>query len=563
MTYQALARTWRPKQFSEVVGQAHVVDVLAHALDHDRVHHALLFTGTRGVGKTTLARIFAKALNCESGISSQPCGVCGHCKAVDEGRFIDLQEVDAASRTRVDDTRELLDNVQYAPAAGRYKVYLIDEVHMLSGHSFNALLKTLEEPPAHVQFLLATTDPQKLPITVLSRCLQFHLRSLYPGQIVDRLKLILDAEKIPFEDPALQLLARASAGSMRDGLSLLDQAIAHGGGEVRQVSVQSMLGLIESRFIVQLLQALADGQARGLLDVAADIAERAVDYTEVLDSLLRYLYQLALLQSLPDLAGDDPTIDPELPTLIDALSKEDVQLYYQIVLLGKRDMPLAPDPRTGFEMCLLRMLAFQPGIADDRLQSQTQKDLSEAGQAAQTSTAARKTAVSGAGQPMIVTTETKLSQTAALPEQNVVDTDGSSVQWWQIIAALDLQGVTRELARNCVLVKQDAQQVIIAMPETMQNLVTPGRVNNLGEALGRYFGSMRRVNVQFRTDLHKESPAVRDRRLVRERQYQTEQTVEKHPVVQQLREDFSAVLVPGSVHPVDSLTSSKSSGEQV
>ncbi len=531
MTYQALARTWRPKQFGEVVGQEHVTDVLIHALDNDRVHHALLFSGTRGVGKTTLGRIVAKALNCEQGISSHPCGVCAHCKAVDEGRFIDLREVDAASRTRVDDTREMLDNVQYAPAAGRYKVYLIDEVHMLSAHSFNALLKTLEEPPAHVQFLLATTDPQKLPVTVLSRCLQFHLRALPSPLIVDRLKVILQAEQISFDDPALQLLARAAAGSLRDGLSLLDQAIAHGGGEVRQDSVRSMLGLIESRYIIDLIQMLATGNASGLLGVSARIAERAADYSEVLDSLLRALYQLALVKSVPEIQSQDNIVEPEFADLAHVLQVEDVQLYYQIALLGKRDLPLAPDPRTGFEMCLLRMLAFRPVEPDT--------GTGDSGRSPSSGTV----------------------ETPKLPSQQASEPAKALDQWSRVVAALELKGVTRELARNSVLVKQDEKQLELMIPESMRYLATPARIQKLGAALSRYSGSVLQVRVEFKADLSSESPASQDRRLARERQRRTEAAVDAHPVVQQLRQDFDALLVPGSVHPVDSLSPSQSNGE--
>jgi len=562
MTYQALARTWRPKQFSEVIGQPHVVDVLAHALDHDRVHHALLFTGTRGVGKTTLARIFAKALNCQEGISSQPCGVCVHCQAVDEGRFIDLQEVDAASRTRVDDTRELLDNVQYAPASGRYKVYLIDEVHMLSGHSFNALLKTLEEPPSHVQFLLATTDPQKLPITVLSRCLQFHLRALLPAQIIDRLQTILQAEKIPFDEAALPLLARAAAGSMRDGLSLLDQAIAHGAGEVRKGSVQSMLGLIESRFIVRLLQALASGVATELLAVAADIAERAADYTEVLDSLLRDLYHLALLQANPELADDEGAIDPELRALRTALPKEDVQLYYQITLLGKRDMPLAPDPRTGFEMCLLRMLAFRPLVPGDDFSASEQNNELPGQVVGAITGATTHSAVPVSRPPVLAAVKAvPAAATAAVTEQP--SQPDESLNWWQAVAALNLQGVSKELARSCILLKLETERLSIAMPESMQQLASTERIQLLGDAFNQHFCRTLQLDIEYRADLGAESPASRERRLAREKQSQAEHAAETHPVVQQLRENFSATLVPGTIHPVESLPSSTGSGEQL
>jgi len=419
----------------------------------------------------------------------------------------------------------------------------------------------------------------------LSRCLQFHLRALLPQQIVERLKLILETEQIPFDDKALQLLARAATGSMRDGLSLLDQAIAHGAGEVRETSVQSMLGLIESRFIVQLLQALAAGDAGCLLDVAASFAERAADYTEVLDSLLRYLYQLSLLQILPSLSGDDPTIDPELPKLIDVLPREDVQLYYQIALLGKRDMPLAPDPRTGFEMCLLRMLAFQPVVSDDN--DRSAKNLrSEVGRVSMPATrlpvpdnapeAVAKQQISAGTQNTVSSVETaNLSgvetQVDARPDMATVvpiqqvstNTAMDSGQWSQLVAGLELQGVARELARNCVLTRQDTKKMMIAMPESMRNLATPERIHALAEAFGQYFDRELNLEVEFRTDLQDESPADRERRLARERQNQSEEAVARHPVVEQLRKDFSAVVVPGSTHPVNALPVTKDSGEQI
>ncbi|HSN24264.1 MAG TPA: DNA polymerase III subunit gamma/tau, partial [Methylomicrobium sp.] len=353
MTYQVLARKWRPHNFSEIVGQEHVVKSLINALQHDRLHHAYLFTGTRGVGKTTLARILAKAINCENLQENNPCGACQVCRDVDEGRFLDLIEVDAASRTKVEDTRDLLDNAQYAPNQGRFKVYLIDEVHMLSGHSFNALLKTLEEPPAHVKFLLATTDPHKIPVTVLSRCLQFNLKRLSQEQIFGQMEFILNQETIPFEAAALKLLARAADGSMRDGLSLLDQAIVHGNGKVTTEDVGAMLGVIAQQPIGDLLHALAAQDAPGILQIIAELADLSPDFSGVLRQLLQALHAIAVLQQAP--VNIDAGLDSELIAALAAkLPPEDVQLYYQIGLLGQKDLDLAPDPRTGFEMALLR-----------------------------------------------------------------------------------------------------------------------------------------------------------------------------------------------------------------
>ncbi|MBQ0808502.1 MAG: DNA polymerase III subunit gamma/tau, partial [Porticoccus sp.] len=361
-----LARKWRPRSFAEVVGQSHVVQALSNALNSGRVHHAFLFTGTRGVGKTTLARIFAKSLNCENGTSAEPCQVCNTCVAIDEGRYIDLIEIDAASRTKVDDTRELLETVQYAPSFGKYKVYLIDEVHMLSTHSFNALLKTLEEPPPHVKFLLATTDPQKLPATILSRCLQFNLKNLSPERIVEHLQFVLGEEKVPAEEAGLWSLARAADGSMRDALSLTDQAIAHGGGKLTEAEVGAMLGTIDLTAIADIARGLANGDGTEVLAVVQRMSEHAPDYTTALGDLLSIWHRVAIAQTVPD-ALDNRHGDYQLVLeLSKALSREDVQLFYQIALLGRRDITLAPEHRAGFEMVLLRMLAFQP-VAESRV----------------------------------------------------------------------------------------------------------------------------------------------------------------------------------------------------
>ncbi|OUR92544.1 hypothetical protein A9Q81_16495 [Gammaproteobacteria bacterium 42_54_T18] len=360
MSYQVLARKWRPKTFREMVGQAHVLKALINALDHGRLHHAYLFTGTRGVGKTTIARILAKSLNCETGVSSEPCGTCGACTEINEGRFIDLIEVDAASRTKVEDTRELLENVQYAPTRGRYKVYLIDEVHMLSGHSFNALLKTLEEPPSHVKFLLATTDPQKLPITILSRCLQFSLKAMTPDKIVGHLQHVLTEEMVSFEDPALWAIGKAADGSMRDALSLTDQSIAFGNGKVIESDVQSMLGSIDRAYTFQLLESIISGDAPGLLNVVSALSEQSPDYGGVLADLIGGLHRVAIAQVAPDAVDNSDGDREKIISMASRIAAEDVQLYYQTALIGRKDLPLAPDPRSGFEMVLLRMMLFRP-----------------------------------------------------------------------------------------------------------------------------------------------------------------------------------------------------------
>jgi DNA polymerase-3 subunit gamma/tau len=365
MSYQVLARKWRPRSFREMVGQTHVLKALINALDSQRLHHAYLFTGTRGVGKTTIARIIAKCLNCETGITSSPCGECSVCREIDEGRFVDLIEIDAASRTKVEDTRELLDNVQYAPSRGRFKVYLIDEVHMLSSHSFNALLKTLEEPPPYVKFILATTDPQKLPATILSRCLQFSLKNMTPERVVEHLTHVLGVENVPFEDDALWLLGRAADGSMRDAMSLTDQAIAFGEGKVMAADVRAMLGTLDHGQVYDVLHALIQGDAKALLEGVRHLAEQGPDWNGVLSEILNVLHRVAIAQALPEGVDNGHGDRDRVLALAQALPAEDVQFYYQMGLIGRRDLPLAPDPRGGFEMVLLRMLAFRPADTED------------------------------------------------------------------------------------------------------------------------------------------------------------------------------------------------------
>ena len=360
MSYQVLARKWRPKSFSEMAGQEHVLQALINALDNDRLHHAYLFTGTRGVGKTTIGRILSKCLNCEKGVSSVPCGECSSCTEIDAGRFIDLIEVDAASRTGVDDMRDLLDNVQYAPSRGRFKIYLIDEIHMLSKSSFAALLKTLEEPPPHVKFLFATTDPQKLPITVLSRCLQFNLKNLSAERITEHLKYVLGEEKVPFEEAGLWSLGRAADGSMRDALSLTDQAVGHGGGSITESDVISMLGTIERHFVVDICIAMASQNGEKLLSSVGQMAEHSPDYDAALGDVLSIWHQVAILQTVPEALDRGISHFDELANLAETVSREDVQLFYQICLLGRKDLPLAPEQRAGFEMVILRAMAFRP-----------------------------------------------------------------------------------------------------------------------------------------------------------------------------------------------------------
>jgi DNA polymerase-3 subunit gamma/tau len=438
MSYQVLARKWRPKQFSEMVGQGHVLKALVNALDDNRLHHAYLFTGTRGVGKTSIARLFAKALNCEQGVSSKPCGECSACVEIAEGRFVDLIEVDAASRTKVEDTRELLENVQYAPTRGRFKVYLIDEVHMLSKSSFNALLKTLEEPPPHVKFLLATTDPQKLPVTVLSRCLQFNLKNMIPQRIVEHLSTVLSAEQITFEEGALWLLARSADGSMRDALSLTDQSIAFGAGSVAETDVRVMLGTIDLQLVYKILDALVAGDGAGLLQCVENLAQFSPDYNTVLGDIVSLLHRIAIAQAVPSALDNSMGDKEQVQALSAQLCAEDVQLFYQIALMGRKDQPFVPDAREGLEMTLMRMLAFRPAQSSHIAPANIQNSVMQApviepvieAKTAESSAeqAQKKTSIVEDEQPAEVIQSTqndvKVAATSALPQ----GLDSSSAQ---------------------------------------------------------------------------------------------------------------------------------------
>jgi DNA polymerase-3 subunit gamma/tau len=536
MSYQVLARKWRPRRFADLVGQTHVTRALINALDHDRLHHAFLFTGTRGVGKTTIARILAKSLNCETGVSSQPCGSCTTCREVDEGRFIDLIEVDAASRTKVDDTRELLDNVQYAPTRGRYKVYLIDEVHMLSGHSFNALLKTLEEPPPHVKFLLATTDPQKLPVTVLSRCLQFHLKRISPELIQGQLEKILTAEGIDIDRTALSLLARSADGSLRDALSLLDQAIAFGGGQVSEAEVRDMLGTIDNSIIDGLLDALANGDAAATLTVIADAHERNADPDQVLDELLRALHEVALRQVVPSTGGGDTDEDPAVRRMADSLVPEDVQLFYQIGLIGRRDLALAPDPQTGLEMVLLRMLAFRPATPGSEQPRPTSTPAARpAGTTARAGTpAARPTTVSVTPSHVEASPVARPAETAA--------------PWGEIVAQLGLSGMARELLQHTVLKELAGERIILVIEPGYANLISKEREQMVRDALSKHYG--RTLSLQIESGRPEvETPAREKQRVQAELQQQATEVILNDPHVRALQENFGAKVNTASIRP--------------
>ncbi|MGO9037576.1 MAG: DNA polymerase III subunit gamma/tau [Steroidobacteraceae bacterium] len=499
-----LARKWRPKRFAEMVGQEHVVRALSNALDSGKVHHAFLFTGTRGVGKTTVARILAKSLNCETGVGSNPCGVCAACREIDEGRFVDLIEVDAASRTKVDDTRELLDNVQYAPTRGRYKVYLVDEVHMLSNHSFNALLKTLEEPPPHVKFLLATTDPQKLPVTVLSRCLQFSLKRLSAVLIGERLKFIAAAESLSYEAPALALLARAADGSMRDALSLLDQLIAFGGGVLNEANARAMLGTIDRGHVSRIVDALSRGDGPGLLAQARELDRDAPDYDRALVDLAALLQRISIAQVVPEAADQDEEFDaPTLSRLGAAMPPEDLQLYYQIALAGRRDLPMAPEPRLGFEMTLLRMLAFRPDSA------------------------------AAAG-------------TASAPVALGIDTGN----WPAVVDAAGLSGMTRLFALNCLAASFDGDVLTLRLDQSAAERRTRPVEEKLVQGLSRYLG--RDIRILF--DVAEGTVATPARQRVaaeQDRAARAAAEFEQDPAVKGLRERFGAEVDAASVKPVN------------
>jgi DNA polymerase-3 subunit gamma/tau len=518
MSYLALARKWRPRSFAELVGQEHVRVALGNALTQGRVHHAFLFTGTRGVGKTTIARILAKCLNCETGVTATPCGVCATCKEIDEGRFVDLIEVDAASRTKVDDTRELLENVQYSPTRGRYKVYLVDEVHMLSTHSFNALLKTLEEPPPHVKFLLATTDPQRLPVTVLSRCLQFNLKRLPVALIGEHLGKVLEAEKIPAEAGGIRLVAQAADGSMRDALSLLDQLIAFGGGKVDEAGARSMLGTIDRDHVAHIARALAAGDAQQLLDTARALEEFSPDYAQVLDDLGALLTRVALRQLVPNYDGDE-LFDPALlAELAEAVAAEDVQLYYQTAILGRRDLPLAPDPRTGFEMTLVRMLAFRP-----------------AGGATTSAGATRAAAAPSTGGGASI-----VRPASAGP----ID----PVQWARVIGDLDITGAARQFASNCALVEHRGNTLRLAVDPKVAR--TPAQVDRLVQALAKFLGTP--VKLEFVDGTPPvETPTQHVERRSAEALEVARRALEDDPTVKDMKARFGATLHPESVRSTE------------
>lgn len=575
MSYQVLARKYRPRTFHELVGQEHVSRALINALDHDRLHHAYLFTGTRGVGKTTIARILSRCLNCEQGVSSQPCGVCDTCVEINEGRFVDLIEVDAASRTKVEDTRELLDNVQYAPTRGRYKVYLIDEVHMLSAHSFNALLKTLEEPPPHVKFLLATTDPQKLPVTILSRCLQFNLKALPADRIAAHLQDLLQREMIGFEAPALALIGQAARGSMRDALSLTDQAIAFSGNPLTEAAVRSMLGSVDRAHVLALLESLAEGGAEQVLAALDQVAEQSPDELALLDELISGLHALAVSQAVPARQADE-----RITALASRFTAEQVQLCYDIALRGRRDLADAPNPRAGLEMVLLRMVLFRPDgvvpaggggsakkpVESDRpelravpaqprpaqpappqAQVQTPPQIPAQSQAQPQRQAQPESEPAvqpvAAPQPVAAATPVAAAAVMSAPQDDAV--------WWaKLVSGLSIEGMLRSLAEHAALGQRDGLDWTLLLETGHQTLATPERLEQLAEAISKSLGSRVRLKAQWQDNVShtpaQQIAAARQAKLVK-----TRQLISQDPVVVALVREFGGQLDVDSIQPDD------------
>jgi DNA polymerase-3 subunit gamma/tau len=534
-----LARKWRPKSFAQLAGQEHVVQALTNALSQNRLHHAYLFTGTRGVGKTTIARIFAKSLNCESGITATPCGVCSACTEIDSGRFVDLIELDAASNTQVDNMRELLESALYAPSSGRFKVYIIDEVHMLSKSAFNAMLKTLEEPPAHVKFILATTDPQKIPVTVLSRCLQFNLKQMPPALILSHLQYVLGQENIPYENGALNLVARAAQGSMRDALSLMDQAIAYSSGKVDESLVRTMLGAIDQGYLFDLLQLLRAGDGAGLLRIADDMAIRSIAFEAALQDLATLLHRIALAQTIPQAIAEDEPERARLMELAQQFTPEEIQLNYQIAIHGRNEIDLAPDEYAGFTMTLLRMLAFA-----------TQATTASVGQPAP-----RTAPVRSSPSPIathvakhVVAELTPVQQVAA-PIRNAPNV--ADLDWNTLLMQLNLQGMAKELAKNCVLASfEDGRMVLNLAPQFKHMQSNKMAQDKLQSTLSDYFAKPLRLVVELGATKDVATPAAVEQQVKQTRQQQAEDAIKQDIFVREAQAKLGAQLIEGAIRPV-------------
>ncbi|MDR2508239.1 MAG: DNA polymerase III subunit gamma/tau [Candidatus Accumulibacter sp.] len=558
MSYQVLARKWRPKTFETLVGQEHVVRALAHALNEKHLHHAYLFTGTRGVGKTTLARILAKALNCETGVSASPCGVCAACTEIDSGRFVDLLEVDAATNTRVDEMRQLLENAVYAPTRGRFKVYVIDEVHMLSNSAFNAMLKTLEEPPEHVKFILATTDPQKIPVTVLSRCLQFNLKQMMPTLIAEHLQKILSIEGIDAESGALSLLAHSANGSMRDALSLLDQAIAHGGGRIVETTVREMLGTVDLDYLLTILESLLADDASRLLSIAETMTARSLSFDLALQGLATLFTRIQVAQLAPR-ALDDAS--PEYARIRDMAARFDpefVQLAYQIVTHGRKELPLAPDEYAGFVMTLLRLHVFRPAQETDDTdvmeKSQTGKSKE---QASPERHAPAPTKASSLKLPE-ETSPVSPIQGAPLPKKGSGEVSASPTAaamssepggWQEILDSIELSGMARELARHCDLSRFEGDRVALSLPPAHRHLQIKAAQEKLQQALSSHFGRSLRLSINLE-EARGETPADTAQKLQNERQEQAVASIEQNDFVREVIDLFDARLIESSIKPV-------------
>jgi DNA polymerase-3 subunit gamma/tau len=559
MSYQVLARKWRPRTFKELVGQESVVQALANGLDNDRVHHAFILTGTRGVGKTTLARILAKCLNCEQGVSSTPCGTCASCVDIDEGRFQDMLEIDAASRTGVDDTRELLETVQFAPTRGRFKVYIIDEVHMLSTQSFNALLKTLEEPPPHVKFVLATTDPHRIPVTIQSRCLRFNLQRLLPEQIGGHLTRLVETEKIEAEPAAIERIARGADGSMRDGLSLLDQAIAFGGGRLEDQDVAEMMGSVDHDHVVRLVEALAASDAAALLDIVRELAAQSRKLDLVLDALAEALHRIGLVQLAPGYRDPERTDWESLEALAESLSPEDVQLFYQIAIQGKRDLGLAPDPRTGLEMTLLRMLAFRPagGPAASSAASGGKSQDGPQPKAVKSAQGASPVTASGVGaeekEARVAPAQEAASKTGS-PTRSTVAAEPrirgqESPDWHRVYDSLELAGPVRELARNLHLDSCRDGRWRFLIAEDLKYLGSEALVQQLQSAMSAQLGQSVEVAVQPVQQVVT-SPAAASEAMDLRQKSDAELAIEQDPTIRALKERFGARIDEDSIQPL-------------
>jgi DNA polymerase-3 subunit gamma/tau len=558
MTALALARSWRPKTFSQLVGQDHVVKALTHALDQGRLHHAWLFTGTRGVGKTTIARIMAKALNCtgEDGkgrMTSEPCGKCPACLEIDAGRFVDYVEMDAASNRGVDDIAALLEKAAYAPSNARYKVYMIDEVHMLTNHAFNAMLKTLEEPPEHVKFILATTDPQKIPVTILSRCLQFNLKQMPVPLIVEHLEKVLAAENVEYETNALRVLAKAAQGSMRDALSLTDQAIAYAAGKISEEAVRGMLGTLDDAYLIRILDSLMTKDGATLLAISNEMGERSMSFSLALADLSSLIQKIAAAQIVPESVLEDWPEAGEIRRLAGLISKEEAQLFYQISITSRPDLSLAPDEQTGFAMTLLRMLAFRPSQGGETIKTSGVRSPLAPPSAPQTSNSRPVVASAPVGAStkvaIPVAPATAKPVTATLTTPNVVSADRPD--WHALMRQLPVRGMVQQLAFQTELQEwvDAASEVRATIVTPMPQLASEASVARLADALTAYFGKTVKVVIE-KGEVEGKTVAKVDAQIHQEKRQNAEQMIAQDPFIQQLEKEFGAKVIGGSVKPL-------------